>query len=115
MAPVVSGVPRSSAARIRARGLIKNESTFDLQLLELDGRFALLTKPEIQSVEREPKSLMPPLQSGETEAQDLLAFLSRLTGIHARSADEHMASLPEDNPLPGAVTFAQIADPKPGE
>ena len=97
------------------RGLIKNESTFDLQLLELDGRFALLTKPEIQSVEREQKSLMPPLQAGETEAQNLLAYLSRLTGIHARSADEHMASLPEDKPLPGAVSFAQITDPKPGE
>ena len=100
---------------ISIRGLIKNESTFDLQLLRLDGQFALLTKPEIQSIEREQKSLMPPLQASDTEAQNLLAYLSRLTGVHARPADDHMAAPPENNPLPGAVTFAQITDPKPGE
>src|SRR5579864_279566 len=40
-------------------GLIKNESTFDLQLQSLDGRLHLLSHDQIAAVDREKNSLMP--------------------------------------------------------
>ncbi|HKW98180.1 MAG TPA: PQQ-dependent dehydrogenase, methanol/ethanol family [Bryobacteraceae bacterium] len=91
------------------RGLIKNESTFDLQLLSLDGRLHLLSNDQIGSVDREKNSLMPPVKAGETEMQNLLAYLSRLAGGAAKSASVQPPA------LPGAVSFSEIADPHPGE
>src|SRR5260370_25687693 len=48
------------------RGILKNESPFDLQLLAIDGRLHLLTKDQVAEVVRE-KSLMPPLQATPEE------------------------------------------------
>jgi PQQ-dependent dehydrogenase (methanol/ethanol family) len=89
------------------RGLLKNQSTFDLQLQGLDGRLHLLAADEIASVERENKPLMPPLQATEPERQNLLAFLSRLAGGVVKAV--------EAPPLPGAVSFTDVATPRPGD
>jgi PQQ-dependent dehydrogenase (methanol/ethanol family) len=89
------------------RGLLKNQSTFDLQLQGLDGRLHLLAADEIASVERERKPLMPPLQATEPERQNLLAFLSRLAGGVVKAV--------EAPPLPGAVSFTDLATPRPGD
>ncbi|HUJ23710.1 MAG TPA: PQQ-dependent dehydrogenase, methanol/ethanol family [Bryobacteraceae bacterium] len=91
------------------RGLIKNESTFDMQLQGLDGRLHLLTRDEIAAEDREENSLMPPVKAAESEMRDLLAYLSRLTG------GGPLAPAVEAGPLPGAVPFARIADPKTGD
>ena len=68
------------------RGLLKNESTFDLQLQGLDAKLHLLDGDAISSVDRDNHSLMPPVKSDAAEYHDLLAYLSRLAGgapVHA--------------------------------
>ena len=62
------------------RGLAKNESNYDLQLLDLTGHLHLLSKDQIVAETREAKSLMPPVNASEQELSDLLAVLTRLTG-----------------------------------
>jgi alcohol dehydrogenase (cytochrome c) len=89
------------------RGLIKNESNFDLQLQELDGNFLLLDREEIEDVSRDKAPYMPPLRAEETEIRNLLAFLSRLTGSDTRPGAAA--------PSAGGVLFSSLIDPKPGE
>jgi len=91
------------------RGLLKNESTFDVQLIGLDGRVHLLARDEISAIDRSKESLMPAVAADVPDYPNLLAYLSRLSGGSVDTG----ASVPP--PLPGAVSFAQIADPKPGE
>jgi PQQ-dependent dehydrogenase (methanol/ethanol family) len=96
------------------RGLLRNESTFDLQLLGLDGRLHLLARDDIAGVDREKSSLMPPVQANESDMRDLLAYLSRLSSAITKDAAPGRTAA--DPPaLPGAVSFAQITDPKPGD
>src|SRR5579859_377450 len=90
------------------RGLLKNESTFDLQLQGLDGKLHLLDRDAIGSIDLEKNSLMPPAQIDAPQYHNLLAYLSRLAGgapVHAEEAP----------PLPGAVAFSQLVDPNPGD
>jgi len=91
------------------RGLIKNESTFDLQLQGLDGRLHLLARDQIASVDREKNSLMPAVAASETEMSNLLAFLSR------RAGGAPTSGVSEAPALPGAISFAEVADPHSGE
>jgi alcohol dehydrogenase (cytochrome c) len=91
------------------RGLVKNENTFDLQLQGLDGRLHLLAWNEIAGVDREKNALMPPVEASEGEMRDLVAYLSRLAGATPGP------SIAQTPPLPGAVSFAQILDPKKGD
>jgi PQQ-dependent dehydrogenase (methanol/ethanol family) len=91
------------------KGMVKNESTFDMQLLGLDGRLHLLTRDEIAAEDREKNSLMPPVKANESEMRDLLAYLSRLNG------GGPLQSNGEAGPLPGAVPFSRIANPKLGD
>jgi alcohol dehydrogenase (cytochrome c) len=93
------------------RGLAKNETNWDLQLESLDGTLHLLDKTQLVEEVREPKSLMPPLQATAEEARDLLAYLSRLTS--AKLPAPAGGGLPA--PSPGAVAFADLVHPKPGE
>lgn len=90
------------------RGLLKNESTFDMQLVGLDGRVHLLTRNEISAVDHN-GALMPAVASDAPAYPNLLAYLSRLAGGKVEAGGDAAA------PLPGAVTFAQITDPKPGD
>lgn len=91
------------------RGLLKNESTFDVQVQGLDGRLHLLTRNEVAEVHRDKNALMPAVAAGTPELPDLLAYLSRLSGGAPDAANSAPAV------LPGAVSFAEIADPKPGD
>jgi alcohol dehydrogenase (cytochrome c) len=77
---------RAATVRLRSgssvRGLVKNESNYDVQLQSLDGKLHLLKRHEIAGVESEGKSLMPAVSG---PVPDLLAFLSRLGGARAPS------------------------------
>src|SRR3984957_18815909 len=71
------------------RGLAKNESNYDLQLLDLGGALHALSRGEIVEERRDTVSLMPAVTAGGDTVRDLLAFLSRQTGgaaVHATSA-----------------------------
>ena len=61
------------------RGLVKNESNFDLQLQTLDGALHYLSRDEIAQERYDSASLMPPVAADSSTVGDLVAFLSRLT------------------------------------
>ena len=92
------------------RGLAKNESNYDLQLLGLDGTLRFLTKDEIAQETVEAKPLMPPLNATDQEKRDLLAYLSRLTTD--KSPDAVVSGRGEPR---GEPAFSAVADPKPGD
>ena len=76
------------------RGLVRNQSAFDLQLLGADGTLHLLVKDQIAGVTGE----KPPVKATPTETRDLTAYLSRLATA---------------NPTSG-IPFADVVRPKPG-
>jgi alcohol dehydrogenase (cytochrome c) len=91
------------------RGFLRNESDFDVQMQTLDGQLLSLRHEEIVSLKREPGSLMPPVGITGQPFSDLVAFLAKPTA----AGEEHRALASDD--LPGAVTWEQVAHPKPGE
>jgi putative heme-binding domain-containing protein len=88
------------------RGLAKNESTFDLQLLGVDGKLHLLMKDQIAGITPE-KSLTPKVNATPDELRDLLAYLSRLM------VDPKAGVIPAAE-MSAGIPFADIAHPKPG-
>jgi putative heme-binding domain-containing protein len=93
------------------RGLLKNESNYDAQVLSLQGQPLLVARQQIRRQVREPKSLMPPLSASPEQERDLLAFLSRLD---ARAAAPAPAAA-KVAARPGADDFSQVVRPRPGE
>jgi alcohol dehydrogenase (cytochrome c) len=92
------------------RGIAKNETNFDLQILGLDGTMHLLDKKQISGIERETKSLMPPVHATDDEMQNLVAFLSRLNT--AKPPELPPATVRTES---NGISFADIATPRPGE
>ncbi len=90
------------------RGLAKNESAFDLQLLGVDGKLHLLVKDQIDKIVVE-KSLMPKVEATPDELRDLLAYLSRL--VVDPNAKPTMAAAAE---IGGGISFTDVAHPKTG-
>jgi alcohol dehydrogenase (cytochrome c) len=89
------------------RGIAKNESAFDLQLLAVNGSLHLLSKDQIEEIVRE-KSLMPRTDATPEELRNLVAYLSGLA-----TDPNSKATLALGNLGPG-VPFADVAQPKPG-
>jgi alcohol dehydrogenase (cytochrome c) len=89
------------------RGIAKNESAFDMQLLAVDGSLHLLSKDQVTEVVHE-KSLMPKVEASPEEMRNLMAFLSRLNSEPGATAP------PAAGELGPGVLFADIARPKPG-
>ena len=87
-------------------GFARNESTFDLQIQTFDGRFEIVERRAIASLDRREASPMPKAHAEGKQLNDLLAYLSRLTG-------EPTATVAP--PLPGSVPFDRIANPNPGD
>jgi alcohol dehydrogenase (cytochrome c) len=90
------------------RGIAKNESPFDLQLLDVEGRLHLLSKDQVSQVVRE-RSLMPRVEASATELRDLVAYLKGLTRDWEAKAPVSAST----DRGPG-VPFADVAHPKPG-
>jgi alcohol dehydrogenase (cytochrome c) len=103
---------RAATVRLRSgeniRGLVKNESAFDLQLLGMDGKLHLLLKDQVAEVVPE-KTLMPKVEATPAEFRDLLAYLTRLT------VDPTVKSISASSAELGAgLPFADVAHPKAG-
>jgi alcohol dehydrogenase (cytochrome c) len=92
------------------RGLIKNESNYELQLLALNGTLRIVSRDEIVEETPETKPLMPPVNATEQERRDLLAYVSRLSADRSPDAVLIGHGAPRGEP-----TFSAIADPKPGD
>jgi PQQ-dependent dehydrogenase (methanol/ethanol family) len=89
------------------RGIAKNESAYDLQLLSVDGTLHLLSKEQVAEIVRE-KSLMPKVEATPGEMRNLVAYLSRL------STDPNAKAMLATAGLGPGVPFADVAQPKPG-
>lgn len=96
----------------RLRGFARGESSFDLQLQDLDGRFHPLQKSEISSLKREEQSFMQPVKADAQEVTDLLAYLAQCKGIEPGAIEQpisHKSSNAAD------ITFERIVHPRPGD
>ena len=90
------------------RGFARNRGMHDLQLQTLDGRFHLLNEPEYREISRVAGSLMPPLEASALERRDLIAYLSRLDGVHP-------GPLAATNQAIGAEEMQAILKPAAGD
>lgn len=90
------------------RGYARKETLHTLQLQTLDGNLLLLGDGQYDVVSRDKVTNMPALKATSAEQRDLLAFLSRLSGL-------------EPGPVEGsgdtvdAVAIEKILRPKAGE
>jgi PQQ-dependent dehydrogenase (methanol/ethanol family) len=107
------GVPSYRAVTLRlrdgstVRGIARNESTFDIQVLGMDGRLHLLLKDGVAEIVRE-KTLMRKVEASVEEMRDLIAYLSRL--VPDATAKAMLAS----GGMGPGVSFGQVAHPEPG-
>jgi PQQ-dependent dehydrogenase (methanol/ethanol family) len=90
-------------------GFARNRSNFDIRVEDLQGKLHLLQEGQIASIGDETQSVMAPVQATPEEFQNLLAYLSRLTGVRPGALDS--------NPPPqvGGVDFERILHPQPGD
>ncbi|MGA2135678.1 MAG: PQQ-binding-like beta-propeller repeat protein [Bryobacteraceae bacterium] len=94
---------RSGAA---LRGLMRNESLYDLQLQDFDGRLHLLRREEVAGIDREAAPYMPALHASDAEMQDLIAYL-----VNPPAAEASVSEAAH----PGGIAWARIAQPKAGD
>src|SRR5579883_1737412 len=85
------------------RGVAKNESPFDLQLLGADQELHLLVKRDIAEVVPL-KALMPKTEATPEELRNLVAYLSRLNS-------DPVAPIADYRAASGSLPFAAIAHP----
>jgi PQQ-dependent dehydrogenase (methanol/ethanol family) len=89
------------------RGFARGRSNFDIRLEDLDGNFHVFQQAQILSIEDEQQSWMPPLPADSPELPNLIAYLSRQTGVKTEpigNSGEHTG-----------IEFSDILHPKPGE
>lgn len=91
------------------RGFARGRSDFDIRVQDLKGRIHLLQENQISTIRDENKSLMEPVVATAQEMQDLIAYLSRLTGV---KPGEHPPARPSQNE---EIDFSRILNPKPGD
>jgi PQQ-dependent dehydrogenase (methanol/ethanol family) len=84
--PAASVKPGYRAATVKlkngqtVRGFARNQSRYNIQLQDRDGKFHLLNQDEIASTTMEPGSAMRAPNCSVEQCRDLLAYLSGLTG-----------------------------------
>jgi PQQ-dependent dehydrogenase (methanol/ethanol family) len=88
------------------RGFARSRTNFNLALQDLKGVFHPLAVEEFASVTEEKQSHMPAAKASAEELQNLVAFLSRLTGVQAGAT-----IVPRDAGSSG-IAFERILSPK---
>jgi PQQ-dependent dehydrogenase (methanol/ethanol family) len=91
------------------RGFARSRNNFDIRVQDLQGKFHLLEEGQIAAIHEEKESAMPAVQARPQEMQDLLAYLSQLTGVKTG------ALATPSHPGAGDIDFARILHPKPGD
>jgi putative heme-binding domain-containing protein len=90
------------------RGFARSRTNFTLVLQDLEGGLKTLSLARVAKIDEENRSLMPPSSASPDELQNLLAYMSRLTGV--QPGVNATAS-----PAKGGIEFSRILNPKPGE
>src|SRR5579872_184915 len=94
------------------RGFARNRSNFDIELQDLKGGLHSLQSPQIAAVQEDKQPFMPPVKASPEESQNLIAYLSRLTGVKPGMTIAIESATPVQ---PGDITFSRILDPRPGD
>jgi PQQ-dependent dehydrogenase (methanol/ethanol family) len=89
------------------RGFVRNRSSFDLALQDLTGRFHTVSLDDVASVTDE-KSHMAAVTASADELRDVVAYLSRLTGVKPGV----LGSTPRSHT---GIDFSRILKPEAGE
>jgi PQQ-dependent dehydrogenase (methanol/ethanol family) len=87
------------------RGFVRNRSRYDMVVQDPRGTLHPVRVDQIARMTEEKASLMPALQASATDLQNLLAYLSKLTGVSATSRTESA----------GGIEFSQILNPPAGD
>jgi len=91
------------------RGFVRGRSNFDIRLQDFQGKFHLLQEGQIAAIQDDKGSMMPPVKANREELQNLMAYLSRLTGVKPGVMD-----IPRP-PRKEEIDFARIVNPRPGD
>lgn len=91
------------------RGFARSRTNFAIQLQDLKDGLRSLSLDTISAVTDEMQSLMQPLKASSDEMRDLIAYLSRLTGIQPSGSVSAQSSTKD------GVDFARILNPRPGD
>ena len=91
------------------RGFVRSRSNFDIRLQDFQGKFHLLQEGQIAAILDEKGSPMPPVKASPEELQNLIAYLSRLTGV--KPGVSNIARPPGND----EIDFARIVHPKSGD
>jgi cytochrome c oxidase cbb3-type subunit III len=78
------------------RGLIRNEDNFSLQLLSTEGKFYLLSKADLQHIERDTKSTMPSDYGTKLTREQLDDIVKYLTSVSSPSQSVPQDKGPDD-------------------
>jgi PQQ-dependent dehydrogenase (methanol/ethanol family) len=89
------------------RGFARSRSSFDIAMQDLTGAFHTLSLDDVASIADEKMSHMPAATASADELRDVVAYLSRLTGVRPGV----LATSRSDK----GVEFGDILNPKPGE
>src|SRR4029077_4008102 len=65
------------------RGFVRSRTRFDIQLQDLKGVFHPVSLDRVSAIEEEKQSLMPPVKATPGELQNLVAYLSGLSGVNS--------------------------------
>jgi len=113
--PSVHPTPGYASVTVRLRnnqtlhGFARGQSNFEITLQDNDGKFHRLMQDQILSVRKNPKSPMPPVHASRAEMENLMAYLSGLTGIQRGTSAIALSS------TVGGVSFSNILHPSPGD
>lgn len=91
------------------RGFARTRTSFDLVLQDLKGVVHPLSLDQVSSVTEEKQSLMRPVKARTDELQNLIAFLSRLTGVPSG------APVAAEARGESGIPFSRILNPMPGD
>jgi PQQ-dependent dehydrogenase (methanol/ethanol family) len=97
-------------------GFARSRSGFETVLQDPQGRFHLLSADEVRSLKEDSQSPMPATAATSEQLQDLLAYLSGLTGVKPGVAASHaISSVADETSLPGGIPFSRVLHPLPGD
>ena len=90
------------------RGFARSRSNFEIVVQDLKGRFHLLRNQDVSSISEDQQSQMPQVKASKEELQNLIAFLSGLTGVK-------LGMSKSTGPPPGDISWSRILHPRPGD
>ena len=90
------------------RGFARSRSSFDVAIQDLTGVFHPVSLDDVESITDEKRSHMERVTANDDELRNVMAFLSRLTGVRPGPVTTHHRS-------DKGIDFARILNPQPGE